>query len=356
MKKLLSILVLAGVIGMSSCSEDFEVAAPYKNITVVYGMLDKGDTAHYIRIQKAFMDENKSAIDMSKVPDSSYYKSLVVKMVEYSNNTLTNTFDLTKVNLNTEGYIKQSSVKDQSFFTNPNNGYKFKADLKTDRTYRLLITNTETGRTDSSDIIGIVSNDTTSKTNGFFVNEFDNAGLNVNFARTSATSKLSYFIITPPNSYVIESVLRFHYVDKNILSNNTTRHTFDYKFDISNVSPGGTHKPEVLNNSIYAYLRDVMGPAPANTERYMDSLDIIFYAGSKELANYNSVTQNTSTGLTNDNIQPNYTNMISKEAFGVIGSKASRSYMNAGLNYATLDSLMKLDITAPLNIRGRSDD
>lgn len=356
MRKLLSILVLTSLIGMSSCSEDFEVAAPYKQITVVYGMLDISDTAHYIRIQKAFMDENKSAIDMSKVPDSSFYKQLNVRMVEYSGVTITNTFTLNKVDLNQEGYNKATSASSLSFFTSPNNGYKFKAPLKTNRTYQLLITNTATGKTDTSDKIEIVSNDTVSVSDGFFVNEFKNANLEVHFARTGVTSKLEYFVNTPKNSYTLEGVLRFHYVDKNIITNITTRKSVEYNYYSNGVNPSSSYTPSALNNSIYSFLLDAIGPAPANVERYMDSCDIIFYAGSKELANYNIVKANTSNGLTNDIIQPNYTNMISKDAFGIVGSKASRSYFNAGLSFGTLDSLKNLPVVRTLNIRGRSDD
>jgi hypothetical protein len=98
MKKiLLSALGLASVIGVTSCSEDFKIAAPYKNIMVATGLLNMGDTAHYIRIQKAFMDENKSAIDMAKVSDSSFFAPgvLDVSIKEFNlNNSLLNTTPL----------------------------------------------------------------------------------------------------------------------------------------------------------------------------------------------------------------------------------------------------------------------
>ena len=37
-----------------ACSEAFELNAPYKDIWVVYGVLNPGDTAQFIRISKAF--------------------------------------------------------------------------------------------------------------------------------------------------------------------------------------------------------------------------------------------------------------------------------------------------------------
>src|SRR5437764_4127391 len=56
------LLLLPVLCLLASCSEDFTVGAPYKAITVVYGIMDVGDTAHYIRIQKAYYDENMSAL------------------------------------------------------------------------------------------------------------------------------------------------------------------------------------------------------------------------------------------------------------------------------------------------------
>src|ERR1044071_7961899 len=78
------LLGLTALIALTGCEKDFEVAAPYKDIMLVYGIIDPLDSAHYIRIQKAFLDENKSAIEMSKIPDSSYFSNLAVKIQEYT--------------------------------------------------------------------------------------------------------------------------------------------------------------------------------------------------------------------------------------------------------------------------------
>ena len=75
---------VSALLALTGCEEDFDVAAPYKDITVVYGIMDKLDTVHYIRVQKAFLDERKSAIDMAKEADSSFYKDITVKMQEVS--------------------------------------------------------------------------------------------------------------------------------------------------------------------------------------------------------------------------------------------------------------------------------
>lgn len=356
MKKLIPILALMATVGLYSCEEDFDVAAPYKQITVAYGILDMADTAHYIRVQKAFMDENKSAIEMSKEPDSSFYNQLDVKIVEYLGNTAAQTITLQKVDLNAEGYTKLNSAEDQSFFTSPNYGYKFKHQLNPAREYRLIITNPNTGKVDSSDLIGIVSNDTLDNVQGFDVNEFGFAQYSLNFSRTSPTATTTFYVNTPVNGYVLEGYIRFHYLERNVVTNAEERKFVDYNFSTLNTLPSEPYQPSVQNLSILSYLRDAIGVAPANTERYMDSCDIFFYAGSKELYSYQFINQTQGGSLTNDNIQPNYTNMVSDDAFGIVGSRAMRLYENAALTNPTLDTLMNNSITRDLAIRGRTAD
>ena len=104
MKKLFIPALLAASLGMQSCKDDFQVASPYKEIMMAYGMINATDTAHYIRIEKAFLDNNKSAIDMSQIADSSYFKNLTVVMKEYdgTNNALRRVIPMYRVDMRLE--------------------------------------------------------------------------------------------------------------------------------------------------------------------------------------------------------------------------------------------------------------
>lgn len=53
-----------------SCSTEVEINAPFKNIYVVYGVLDANDTIQYIRVSKAFL-VNQDAIEYAKDYDPS---------------------------------------------------------------------------------------------------------------------------------------------------------------------------------------------------------------------------------------------------------------------------------------------
>ncbi|MBK8555265.1 MAG: hypothetical protein IPL65_05590 [Lewinellaceae bacterium] len=67
--------ILAPVFGLllSTCSNDFEITAPWKSYPVVYAFLSAQDTAHYVRIEKAFLSPDKSALAVAQIADSLYY-------------------------------------------------------------------------------------------------------------------------------------------------------------------------------------------------------------------------------------------------------------------------------------------
>jgi hypothetical protein len=132
-KKLIFLSILAAFI--TSCSNDFDLIDTKKEIPVVYGILSKQDTAHYIRIERAFADENVSAIDLAKNIDSLYYKDIVVQLISLKDNR---TFNMVQVDGNKEGYIRKSG----NFVSAPNYLYKIKASeisLETNEVYKLLV-------------------------------------------------------------------------------------------------------------------------------------------------------------------------------------------------------------------------
>ncbi|HEX5626239.1 MAG TPA: hypothetical protein VFX48_09500, partial [Saprospiraceae bacterium] len=113
--------IFAGFLGslliLSSCSEDFQLTEPYKDIPVVYGIIKRTDTAQYIRVQKAFVDENLAASQIAKNPDSLYYTNPEVKLI---NATTKKEYTLFRVDGNLEGYPREAGP----FATAPNYLYK----------------------------------------------------------------------------------------------------------------------------------------------------------------------------------------------------------------------------------------
>lgn len=86
MKKNVSILVFAIILILSSCSKDFNLYADYKEIPVVYGLLDANADTNYIKITRAFYPLNEDATQIAMNPDSSNYPGkLDVRLTEYCN-------------------------------------------------------------------------------------------------------------------------------------------------------------------------------------------------------------------------------------------------------------------------------
>ena len=80
MKKIAIFLLLISTLFMA-CETDFEVNADWKEVMVVYGLLDQSETLQYIKINKAYLGEG-DAMQMASVADSVNYnpENLEVKI------------------------------------------------------------------------------------------------------------------------------------------------------------------------------------------------------------------------------------------------------------------------------------
>ncbi|MEX1132495.1 MAG: hypothetical protein WEC15_04650 [Flavobacteriales bacterium] len=79
------LLLLTAAAGFAGCSTDLEINAPYKENTVVYGLLNMRDTIHYVKINKAFLGEG-NAFTFAQIPDSNEYSNEdITKAMVYRN-------------------------------------------------------------------------------------------------------------------------------------------------------------------------------------------------------------------------------------------------------------------------------
>lgn len=340
--------LLAGICLLASCSEDFEIAAPYKPVTVIYGLMNTADTAHYIRIQKAFLDENGDARVMAQVADSNFFDSLEVHMRELDGSAVRFDDILNRVDLNNEDapnyrYRKDSGV----FFQAPNWAYKTTRFLNPAYRYRLVVMNKQTGQVDSAET-GIIDN----TSSGFRVTEFQ-FGFVVHFPAIYDRSNFLLNVTVPANAQAFEGVIRFHYVDKDASGVQTDR-SVDWSFASAQRIEG---TPSLIlsvpERSFYSFLRSSIPDAPANTTRYMDTAEVFVWASGPDFATYQQIN-GAQGGLTADQIKPIYTNIKGKDVYGLFTSRANR-FRVAGIDDISLDSLIKSPSTRALNFVGRSD-
>jgi hypothetical protein len=77
------LLLLLAAATMAGCSTELDINAPYKDVTVVYGLLNMRDSVHYVKINKAFLGEGNAFI-YAGIRDSSEYRDEdITQMVVY---------------------------------------------------------------------------------------------------------------------------------------------------------------------------------------------------------------------------------------------------------------------------------
>ena len=80
-----AILLTFALILFSQCSTDFEIEGSGQDIPIVYGLIDVRDTAHYIRVERAFLSGGEDASAIAQRIDSLYYDSSVAVRLEKVN-------------------------------------------------------------------------------------------------------------------------------------------------------------------------------------------------------------------------------------------------------------------------------
>jgi len=330
MKKTVFITLLSAVLFTISCSNDFEVAAPWKDIPVVYGLLDIQAPAHYIRVEKAFLDPNASALDLARIADSLYYDNVTVQLERVSNGQV---FNLVKVDGNLEGLQREDGV----FATAPNWLYKIDSaaiSLVAGETIRLKV--------DRGDDLPTVTAQTVVLDQGRIRTPDPNTGARFNFDYNLDT-KLSWS--GDPAAKIYDAKLYIRYAE--ISNGEVVEKTLEWQWarGIRNennaaeiiVLKQGREFYEVLKNNI---------PVQSGVSRIFQGIDVEIISGGAELERYVNVSL-ANTGITGSQEIPTYTNL--SEGRGVFSSINYLVSNNLLLTQRSRDSLENGFLTKDLN-------
>ncbi len=109
-----------------SCSNEVDVIGLWKDIPVVYAVVSRQDSAHYIRIERAYLPPNQSALEVAKDVDSLYFDpnefSVTLLMILPNGDTLPWPEPIERVNLRDEGFVREDGI----FQNEPAYAYKTK--------------------------------------------------------------------------------------------------------------------------------------------------------------------------------------------------------------------------------------
>ena len=128
-----------------SCDKSLKVNADWKDVTVVYGILDQTKDTTFIKVTKAFLGEG-DALMFSKISDSSNYPNkLEVLLDEFSVGVAKDTTFIKSISCDTVT-IHNKQAGDSIFFFPDQLMYYTTAKLNENYIYKLNIKNKQTGK------------------------------------------------------------------------------------------------------------------------------------------------------------------------------------------------------------------
>jgi hypothetical protein len=133
-------LLLLLIPALFSCNKELNVNADWKDVTVVYGLLDQTDDTTFIKITKAFLGEGDALVFSKEADSSNYPDKLEVRLDEYADTALIQSFACDTITIH-------NKEKGDSLFYYPDQlMYYTTAKLDQKFTYKLFIRNKNTGK------------------------------------------------------------------------------------------------------------------------------------------------------------------------------------------------------------------
>ncbi len=318
---------------LSSCDNEINLTTDWKDIPIVYGILDKNAMVNYIRVEKAFLDSKTNAFEIAKIADSIYYQEVLVQLERPKRNER---ITLQRVDASKEGIAREKGI----FATEPNILYKLdlprSEQLQNGEEVRIIVT-----RSDKS----TPATATTIIIDDFIIIAGQPADL-VNWSEYDRPVRISWrpegraatvydvkFLInydeSTSNGEFLPKVLEW------TVARNFAREDF-------NSQRLGV---EVLGQAFYRFLQSEL-PTSSNVRRRFKNMDLQVIAGGRELLEYIAL-RNVNAGITSSQEIPSYTNV--QNGLGVFTSINIAEKKGIRLTGPAIDSLKEGRITRNLN-------
>ncbi len=333
-------LIAILLITVSSCKQDFDITADYKEIPVVYGLLNQQENTHYIRIQKGYLIDG-NALVAAGISDSVYYAdSLTVLLKPFFNNSPSGSpFTLHKIDGNLIGLPKDTGT----FANTPNILYTFTGNLDQNKTYKLEITNNSNGKKITAEVKLVKD----------FIISTPRKGNKYNLQNANP---VNIRWNTAENAGIYDLVVRFYYTEYRLSDNSFYRDTFvDIPFAKSALIDFGANNGEiplssgaVLNYMAENVKSDIEVIREFNIKKGME---FKFAAGGTELANYIKFNQVQGGIASNEALSP-YTNIAG--GYGLLSSRYYKQVDSVLLTDIALDSIACSSVSRGLKFKNHS--
>ncbi|MFK8009963.1 MAG: hypothetical protein AB8H03_26655 [Saprospiraceae bacterium] len=342
MKKIfLFIAVIVSAIFYPSCSNDIDLTSEWKDIPIVYGLISKSDSANYIRVEKAFIDNKISALDLAQIPDSLYYDNISVQLRSLNPNDPV-TYNLNRVDGNLKGFVREDGI----FANAPNYLYELVLpvgeELKGAEEYELVL-----NRGDNTDLVTATA---------LIVDDIDIRDPDSDPSTADAINWEQFGLKVGwrgSNGAQIFDVTIFLNIEEKDQSNPANDKIVTLEWKIEENLPAIYVNNQVrmdtrLNKiDLFQYLSNRLEVNPSMTRKFL-SFDVLVTGGGEALNDYIS-TGNANTGITSTQVIPTYTNL--SEGYGIFSSINSQFQEGYVLSSSTIDSIQNNSLTQDLNFQ-----
>ena len=326
---LFAIAICAIFPALSSCEKEFNPRDKYKDITIVYGLVNPVDTVHYLRIHKAFLGPENILL-MAKEPDSSLYpiEALDVRVydVDEKGNSTRLPVRIEEIdNKDTTGY----------FYATTHRVYCFEkifektlfGDYKRDDIIKIEVENKKTGK--------IVYAQTSIVNNFNVTAPRENLALDLDPKKTS--SKFTWHNAKYGRIYDVYYTMRYREGRHDKPSSDYERKTIVWhvgSYSARNTGNGGSEQTQNFSFNPGAFYAQIVRDIPYDEGLWRtpyDSVSVSIWCGSEDLYYYHNI--NRPGGVVQE--RPEYTNLKTKiyseelgkyqevegEAFGIFTSR-----------------------------------
>ena len=328
--------LLSFVLLFNACSTDVDLYADYKDITIVYGLLDSDKDTNYVKINRAFLGPG-NALEIALIEDSCNYPyKLDAKIIEYKASIGNTNYQKTReIQLDT---ITIHNKNQEGFFYAPDQVVYYTTEKiysNTDKfkyRYELLIDRGDTIISAVTDMVG-----------GYGFNILQPGSMD--FANETG-SRIKWQPC--PNAAVYEIVLKFRFTEVGLLQDSTElcmswslgTHS-ETSLDMDQGNYVLSHQSSVFYYELSKFLGKYCDTTNINIDRVvLDSpqhrpVCVSIAAGGEELYNFISVNGPSSSIVQSI---PEYTNV--KGGYGVF---SSRTMKERWIKFASIQDLKKYE-------------
>lgn len=268
----------------SSCDNDFNINDDWKDITVVYGLLDPAADTNWVRVQRAYLGEAAASASYGEV-DSLYYDTTAISvyLLAYTrgaDGSLGNPVD----SITLKPDFTSRKLNDGIYTTDGFRLYRTTEDIEEEKTYRLMVKKTNTNHPDASSITEIVGAKLQGN-NGF---RFVLPNPNVVSARIF-NGRIEWYQSKLAEIYEVD--VYFFYKEYN-RQTGAIEH-LSQKIDYATLEgiqalPDASGKVELSGDpfDLYTKLSSALPELKPNTLRFFKSITIEIWSGGEDLAKF----------------------------------------------------------------------